>query len=537
MALQSEHTYDVIVIGSGIGGLASAALLAKINHKKVLILEKHWTMGGLTHEFRRGDYHFDVGLHYVGEMQPGDLPRQVFDFISDGRLGWTKMPEVFERFIYPDFAFEVSDSEAAYKAALARRFPDEEAHIHAYFKAIHRAAAWSQRHYLKPLVPSWLQPFIRLRNLSGEQLALSTTRTVLDRYFTDPKLKALLASQWGDYGLTPAHSAFAIHALIVRHYLNGAWFPTGGGKRMARAILPAIEAWGGRCLVNHEVLRILVRDNQAVGVEVEKIKGTKRQALRFYAPVVISNVGADLTYKKLLPKSVTLPFMQELQRFERACSAATLYIGFRGDPRTLGFKGENHWIFTSYDHDGLLNDTEALLEGRCRVCYLSFPSLKNPTAKGATAEIICFVDYDHFTQWQDKSWKKRGEAYEGLKQTIADGMLQLVESHYPGFCQLIACQELSTPLTMQNFTSREQGMMYGLPAVPARYRLDWLTPETPVANLYLSGSDICSLGIVGALMGGVAAAAVVNGRYGFFKVMHKLRQATPVAPASGFRNK
>ena len=485
-------------------------------------------MGGLTHEFRRGDYHFDVGLHYVGEMQHGDLPRQVFDFISEGRLAWTKLPAVFERFIYPDFAFAVADSEAAYKASLVRQFPDQETLIHMYFKAIHRAAVWSLRHYMKPLVPTWLRPLIRLSNLPGHKLALSTTETILDKYFTDPKLKALLVSQWGDYGLPPAHSAFAIHALIVRHYLNGAWFPKGGGKRVARSILPVIESRGGRCLVRHEAVEILVRDNRAVGVKVEKIKGARRETLMFYAPVVISNVGAHLTYTRLLPKSVTIPFMEELQRFRRASSSATLYIGFKDDPRTLGFRGENHWIFTGYDHNSLLNDAEALLEGRCRACYLSFPSLKNPDARGATAEIICFVDFEHFTRWQDKPWKKRGETYESLKQTIAEGMLKLVERHHPGFCQLIATRELSTPLTIRQFTSREQGMMYGLPAVPARYELDWLRPETPVANLYLSGSDVCSLGIVGALMGGVAAAATVNGQYGFFKVVRKIRRTAAV---------
>ena len=525
MTLQSDHNYDVIVIGSGIGGLTSAALLAKINHKKVLILERHWTMGGLTHEFRRGDYHFDVGLHYVGEMQRSDLPRQVCDFISDGQLVWEKMPSVFERFIYPDFTFEVVDSEAAYTSALVQQFPDERKQIYAYFKAIHRAAAWSRRHFVTPVMPAWLQPFMRLGNLPSRKLALSTTRAVLDRYFTDSRLKALLASQWGDYGLPPADSAFAIHALIASHYLNGAWFPKGGGKRVARAILPVIEARGGRCLVNHEAVGILLRDKQAVGVEVEKIKGGTREAMRFYAPVVISNVGADLTYKKLLPASVTIPFLDELRGFRRACSAVTLYIGFKDDPRALGFKGENHWIFTSYEHDGMLDNTEALLQGHCRGCYLSFPSLKNPDAKGATAEIICFIDYDNFTEWQDKPWRQRGKVYDGLKQVIADSMLKLVEQHYPGFCQLIDFQELSTPLTIRNFTSREQGMMYGLPAVPARYELDWLGPWTPVPGLYLSGSDVCSVGIVGALMGGVAAAAALNGQHGFFKVMHKLRQA------------
>jgi phytoene dehydrogenase-like protein len=524
MTQSSDKSYDAIVIGSGIGGLTAAALLSKINNKKVLLLEKHWTAGGQTHEFRRNDYHWEVGLHYVGDMHTGSLARQIFDYISDEKLDWVKMPRVFEKFVYPDFTFEVPDRETDYIDALLKQFPQQEKNIKYYFSDIHRVVAWTMGNFIKNIVPFWIKPFIVFRNLFFQKLALSTTAQILDKHFTDQKLKALLASQWGDYGLPPQQSAFAIHALIAKHYFNGAWFPRGGGKSIAKSILPVIEARGGECLVNHEVVNILVSKNKVRGVEVKKTRGGKTEKMLIYAPLVISNVGAELTYKKLLPDTVELPFIPALDQFKQSYSAVTLYIGLKESPESLGFRGENYWLNDHYNHDEFMQQSADLLQGNGKACYLSFPSLKNPDASAHTAEIICFIDYRNFEQWRNKPWKNRGKEYDQLKQNIAQAMLNLVEGHYPGFIDLVEYQEVSTPLTIENFTSRDRGKMYGIPAVPARYTQAWLKPETPVKNLYLGGSDVCSLGIVGALMGGVAAVSAANGQLGFFNVMKKIKQ-------------
>lgn len=103
---KSETTYDVIVIGSGLGGLTAAAILAKLHKKRVLILERHYVIGGLTHVFRRpGNHEWDVGIHYVGEVGKGSTMRAVFDFITSGQLEWAQMPDEFDKFVYPDLTF------------------------------------------------------------------------------------------------------------------------------------------------------------------------------------------------------------------------------------------------------------------------------------------------------------------------------------------------------------------------------------------------------------------------------------------------
>src|ERR1700728_1598486 len=85
--LSLADSWDAIVIGSGIGGLAAAALLSIYGRKRVLVLERHYVAGGYTHVFQRHGYEWDVGLHYIGEVQQeGSMLRRAFDTITDGRL-------------------------------------------------------------------------------------------------------------------------------------------------------------------------------------------------------------------------------------------------------------------------------------------------------------------------------------------------------------------------------------------------------------------------------------------------------------------
>ena len=197
----------------------------------------------------------------------------------------------------------------------------------------------------------------------------------------------------------------------------------------------------------------------------------------------------------------------------------TLYLGLRESPATLGFRGENHWLFDGFDHDALFARRNELAQGRAAMAYLSFPSLKDPLADKSTAEIIAPVDYEVFAPWRSRPWRRRGADYEALKETISEALLELVERHYPGFRDLVAYRELSTPLTVQHFTGALRGGIYGLPATPERFRRGWLGPRTPVPNLLLTGSDAAAPGIVGAMMGGVMTASYLLGPRGFPRIM------------------
>jgi all-trans-retinol 13,14-reductase len=515
-----KEKFDAIVIGSGIGGLTTAAILAKLYRKKVLVLEQHFTAGGFTHEFeRKRKFEWDVGLHYVGEMGNGQMGRAIFDYISNRKLMWHRMPDLMEKFIYPDLTFDVYANPQRYQADLIDKFPDERAGIRQYFRDVQTAKLWFIIHSTVEFFPAWLQPAVKKLFRRWGAIARQTTQTYLDRNFQDFRLKAVLTSQWDNYGLPPSQSDFGMHCLLVDHFLTGGWYPVGGGKAIAATIIPTIEQAGGQVITQRQVTDILIEDGVAVGVKAQSSGSSQTEIETYYASVVISNAGAFNTYLKLVPQSYPIADRSAIKDFPKGNTFLTAYLGLKIDPRSLGFQGENHWIYHSYDHDELAHSPLPTSDNPPKYCYLSFPSAKNPLAEGHTAEIMAHADYASFAQWQDLPWRRRSDDYNELKAEMTESLINLVDSHYPGFKDAIDYAELSTPLTLAYFAASDRGAAYGIPCTPARFEQSWIEVKTPIKNLYLTGSDVFCPGIMGAMIGGVKTAGVLDSSLGFFKIM------------------
>ena len=513
--------YDAIIIGSGIGGLTTAGLLARVSGKRVLVLEKHTEPGGLTHTFRRDGASWDVGLHYIGQLDPDSQLRAYFDYLSDGELAWNRVPGAYDRFVYPSIDFSAPSDPAEYQRKLIDTFPAEARAIRRYFRDIRNVNRWSTLDFAKHMVPRAIAPLLRgIQRVSG-RTALGTTQRYLKKRFRSPRLRALLASQWGDYGLPPGLSAFATHAMIVGHYLNGAWFPEGGSARVARTFEKGIERAGGAIRVAQDVQEILVEHGRAVGVRVLDRRSPVAQEQIHRAPVVISSAGAPVTFFDLLPTDgpvgqATAGLRDAIRRIGTGTSAVTAYLGLRDDPRGIGVTGGNVWVSRDLDHDDLPGQSTSLLSGTPRNAFVSFPSVKSGETHH-TAEIVSFVDAAAFAAWRNTPRGNRGAGYSALKRRIGNGLIDLAETAVPGLKDLIDYVEVSTPLTVEHYTSHPQGAFYGVPGTPERYRSP-LGPVTPVEGLYLSGQDAGSCGIVGAMMGGVAAACQVLGDKGFMEI-------------------
>ena len=521
--MSSQPEFDAIVIGSGMGGLAFASIMAKLRKWRVLVLERHFKIGGFTHTFTRpGGWSWDVGLHYVGEMGEGMMGRRLFDLITDGGVLWNSLPDVYDVFVYPNLQVRACKGEANFRDALIDDFPDERSNIEQYFRDLRSAARWTTRYFMTMATPAPLNWLVRAVNRFTSGLPLEVTQHYLERRFRDPRLRAVVTSQWGDYGVRPSRSAFATHAVIASHYLNGAWYPAGGAREIAKATGRVIRAAGGDLLPNHQVTRILLEGDRAVGVEVNIKKGKEGARAEFRAPVVVSDAGAWNTFTRMLPASA-LPFRDQLKAPPEGFEVVELFLGLRRDPRELGFKGENYWIFESFDHDETYAQRSELLNGRAAMAYLSFPSLKDPHAQRHTAEIITPLSYGSLEAHRDEPWRRRSEDYESAKNRMTRALLDIVERHHPGFGDLVEYSELGTPLTFEHFTAAPSGTIYGYPGTPEKYSKAWLGPRTPIQNLYLTGSDVALLGIMGALMGGVLTASCLLGRFGFFEVMRAAR--------------
>ncbi len=537
-------TWDAIIIGSGIGGLTAADLLASVAKMKVLVLEKHSERGGQTHTFRRDGASWDVGLHYVGNLREGTFERRLLDFLSGGALRWNRMPEEFERFIYPGINFAVPSDPLRYKARLIERFPNEAEAIRGYFRDLRSVARWSVLGIQEQMLPGPLAFLLAQYRRLGAAKATQTTGNYLERHFRSPQLKALLASQWGDYGLPPNESAFAIHALVVGSYLQGGWFPEGGAGRIARTFEQGIEANSGSIRVCQEVTAILTRSGRAVGVKAIDRRGTEPVEVSYHAPIIISNVGAQITYQRLLPTDGeigqrTAKARAFIDALGGGMSAVTLYVRMKEPVSTLGIQGENYWINTTLNHDDAQAQTAMILAGDPRHIYLSFPSAKSGDDRFHTAEIITMLRPEAFNAWRGSISGNRGRNYTELKDRITQGLLRLADSTVPGFSALVQYSELSTPLTVEHYTSHPAGCFYGLPGKPARYQSAQIAARTPIAGLYLSGSDVTSPGIVGAMMGGLAAASRVLGPLGFLRIMASVgrAKAPPLAPARASEKK
>ncbi|HNI33690.1 MAG TPA: NAD(P)-binding protein, partial [Chitinophagales bacterium] len=235
-----EH-YDVICIGSGLGSLCTASLLAR-RGKRVLICEKHTTPGGFTHVFTRNDYEWDVGLHYVGDMdRKGSLVRLAFEHVTDGNLKWADMGEVYDKVIIEDRVYDYHKGLKAWKENMKSYFPTENdaRAIDKYVELIFAVNKGAKDFYAKKVMPDFLRmltsPFM---NNDYSKYAHQTTKQVLDEISDNDELKAVLSAQFGDYGTPPSKSSFVIHAAVALHYMNGGFYPVGGSEEIFNTIAP-----------------------------------------------------------------------------------------------------------------------------------------------------------------------------------------------------------------------------------------------------------------------------------------------------------
>ncbi len=159
------------------GGLAFASIMSKLRKWRVLVLERHFRIGGFTHTFTRpGGWSWDVGLHYVGEMGEGMMGRRLFDLITDGGVKWNPMPDVYDVFVYPTLQVSACKGEANFRRALIDTFPSERASIEQYFQDLKSTIGWTNRHFMAKAAPVPLNRIIRMVNRFTANLPLGITQ-------------------------------------------------------------------------------------------------------------------------------------------------------------------------------------------------------------------------------------------------------------------------------------------------------------------------------------------------------------------------
>lgn len=521
-ASRLDGPYDALVIGSGIGGLTTAALLSELGWR-VAVLEQHYTAGGATHSYDRAGYEWDVGVHYIGDMGTKTTVRRLMDFLTEGHLAWAPMDAHYDRFFIGANVYDAVAGREAFRENLVGYFPREAGAIDRYLALLGEVSRGMRTFALGRTLPPWAAalagPVLRRRLPRSFD---RTTWEVLSELTSDPELIAVLTGQWGDMGLPPKRSSFVIQALIAKHYLHGGFYPVGGAWRIADTILPRIRAAGGEVFTYARVEEIVVRDGRACGVRM-------KDGHEIEARCIVSDAGAINTFSRLLPAAVTreLGYDRLLPTVKPSIGHLGMYIGLQGSAEDLGLPKTNYWIYPGNDYDAALDEFLADPTGPFPVVYISFPSAKDPDFARrhpgrSTIEIVAPAPYEMFERWAGSTWGKRGEDYEALKQSLGERLLGHLYDRAPQLRGRVDYWEVSTPLSMQWFCGWGRGELYGLDHDPARLQQSWLRPRTRIPGLWLTGQDVMSCGVTGAMMGGLASATAIAGMRRMGPVMKRV---------------
>jgi all-trans-retinol 13,14-reductase len=501
--------WDTIVLGSGMGGLTAAAALAH-RGRRVLVLEQHSVAGGLTQTFRRGDWTFATGVHYIGGVGPQAGPDGQFgrllQWLSRGALQFAAGPNPYDVVRLPGLEFGVEHPESAYRARLLQGFADQGAAITRWFEEMHAARRAAMALFALRGLPAPLAWGLKLwRGAEVEQMSRRTLADALAEV-PDPRLRAVLGARWGDYGAPPDQAPLLEHALVTGSYNAGAYFPLGGPARFAQTLLPVVHAAGGAVELGASVERILVEDGRACGVHYRQ-GGQVHQAR---ARHVISAMGAPNTAACIQDgdAAAVRAWRAELLGFQPGLSYLSLYLGFEGDIAAAGASASNVWIYESDDigrvwHQPADEDAPSL--------FVSFPSLKDPQHPGQpTAEVLALCDAAPFARWLSLPPGDRPEDYLAFKAWIAERLLAQFARHFPALAPMVRFHELSTPVTQQHYVRSPQGAMYGIVMDGERLGSSALNIRTPLPGLLLAGQDVSGAGIQAAAMSGLMAASVIE---------------------------
>ncbi|QLC20763.1 NAD(P)/FAD-dependent oxidoreductase [Parasphingopyxis sp. CP4] len=505
----AQHTdWDAIVIGSGIGGMAAAAALSRMG-QKILLLEQHHTLGGLTHSFSRGDFTWDVGIHYLSLLAPGDPTRELLDWISDEPIDLVSLGSIYDTIhIGSAKPLSLSRPYEAQERDLKDRFPDQAEAIEAWTHALREGRKALYKVFPTRAMPEMVGDILDWWNRSSiSKWCARTTQEVIDDLTDHPELAAVLAAQWGDHGGRPSKASFAMHALISASYLHsGSWYPVGGATSFAEKIVPTITKNGGDARAGVRVEKLLLDDGAVVGVQTD-------DGSEIRANVVISDIGARETIDTLLPGDCGYrEWMAKIRALPSSIANFTLFLGFEGDIEAAGATKANHWIYPTGKVDVLW---ETAPDGEPPHMTASFGSLKDPQhdpgpRQRHMGQLLAWTDWSSVSQWADKPAGMRGDDYADFKRRVEDTLMAQFERYFPELSKLVVYRELATPLSTVSFTGHRKGAFYGVDVTPERVMCDALQAKTPIPGLYLAGQDVASPGIPGALMGGVLSAASVN---------------------------
>jgi all-trans-retinol 13,14-reductase len=512
--------WDVIVVGSGIGGLVCAAYLA-VSGCRVLVLEQHDVAGGNAHAFRRRRaYQFDVGVHYLGDCGPGGILPGILDGLGlHDRVRFAEMDrDGFDRILLPGRTIEVPVGWSRYRDRLTAALPADAAGIATFVRICETVAGGLRRRLLAPQAGPGDSPGGLSAQLGELRWARRSLTNLFDHCGLSPAARTALAAQSGNYGAAPCEVSVMTHASTMDHYLRGAYYPVGGGPALVAALVEVLEAHGGELRTRAMVRQVMLDDGGARGVELA-------DGQQFLAPVVVSNADYRRTILELCADGAGFPprLVEQAQAATMRLPLAALYLGLDLPRPDLG--NANIWRFATEDIEGAYARLRAgAWDEPPFFVFISVASAKEPGSNacpsGHTNLQVMTLCPPSVRSWGVPDGPaagfryRRHPGYLAAKQSLTAALLAGLEDAIGPVRDHIVHLETATPLTQERYTLGTGGTPYGLnrwgpPGGPPDARPG---VDTCVPGLYLAGqSTRYGSGIGGVAISGIMCAAQILG--------------------------
>jgi all-trans-retinol 13,14-reductase len=514
---------DVAIIGAGTGSLAAAAYLAK-QGLKVACFDYHYVAGGCATQFSRGSgsrrYIFDIGLHYVGDTGEGGMFQSLLsplgidiDFVPLDEDG-------FDTLIFPDFEFKIPTDRDLFRQRLLDLFPEEQRGIDRYLRLMREVESIGRK-----LFDNYgrLGPGVLWHILTRGHLMLlnqhATIEGFLDSCTKNPKLRAVLLGQHGDYGMPPSEASAVLHTGVCAHLATRPSYPKGGGQVISDRLADVVEAHEGAIVLRRGVSKILIEGGRAVGVRTEGKKG-ETQDVR--AKVVLSGADIKQTFLELVgPEHLPKRHIKKAEDWIMAGSLFMTCVAVNTDMRAKGMRAANYWELDGYDLDSYYKAERETDFPRAHGSYITSSSLKDPETPWHAPPGVTAIEIMTLVHGGAKCWGisqndiasgdySKKDAYLERKQALEDDMIARLERQFPGTKEHIEFCESASPMSHFRYTRAAEGTGYGLAAIPSQFFANRPDERSPIKGLYLCGASTRSgHGIIGALQSGWLAARTV----------------------------
>lgn len=462
--------YDVIVVGSGLGGLTCASHLSVLGYK-VAVFEQHFLAGGYATNFKRRGYEFDVSLHGIGGLEPGGnvyhilQACQVIDKITPLKN------ELAYQVEWQGELIEIPNDLVKYEGLLINSFKKNEAGIKKLFKAIKRFENGFNKFILESDKRLWnkIHPDVAL----FMSWSSKTTDEVIRKYVNDDEFIRFFTALWSYYGLPPKQLS-AIYFFIpwVSYHHHGKFYIEGGGGELSKAFVDVIKEYGGDVFLRAEVTEITMNKQQVCGIKL-------KDGTQYKADFIVANCN-PITLTNLLPNEAI--DSKEIKNHQIGCTLTQLYLGLDCHPEVLNIPNDEVFYLGGESHE---QDYQLALKqqfDRCGFLLTNYNSM-DPSLNASDKGVLTVTYLDCY-----EAWPSDQTLYKLKKEEITELVLLRLEKLYPGIKEHIVVQELGTPKTMERYTKNYKGAVYGYAQTTkqsGRYRLK---NKTNIPNLFISNA-------------------------------------------------